>query len=304
MFDHLPLANPFYAKKAAAVGFLAFMGFWIVGALQTLGREYPPPAPPSLTLFSGFSSGPDRGYVASNNFANNLKQIGLIETPLPLVLDKPDVERIRITEKTAVLASTSTAFKNDEMKIRAAIQAQGADIFTEKKSGIEPERRWHVEIGVHPDKFDDLVDNLRTVGSLASITFEQKDRTSEFRKLHAQRQSLKKYLESITKLREGKNATLEDALKLEQKIQDIEKELQNLGVQFGELLGKESYYHVHVTLVEHQPGDRRDRTYTIGQRIGDGFVSAVTWWFGVALALGLAAATYVSVRVLRQRGTA
>ncbi len=274
---------------------------WFAGVLQTLALDYPPPAPTPLASLSA-----EREYHLpwNGNWANNLKQIGLIETPLPLVLDKPDVEKIRITEKTALLTSTSTAFKDDEAKIRAAIQADGAEIFTEKKSGIEPARRWHVEIGVHPDKFDDLVDRLRTIGSLSSITVEQKDRTSEFRKLHAQRQSLKKYLDSITKLREGKNPSLEDALKLEQKIQDIEKELQGLGVQFGELLGKESYYHIHVTLVEHQPGDNRDRTYTIGQRIGSGFVWAITWWFGAALAFALAAATCFSVRVLRQKAVA
>src|SRR5262249_24925758 len=144
------------------------------------------------------------------NWANNLKQIGLIQTPLPLVLDNPDVENIRITEKTALLSSSTIAFKEDEASIRAAIKTYEADIFTEKKSGIEPGRRWTIEIGVHPDKFDDLVADLRGIASLATVSVEQKDRTSEFRKLHAQRQSLKKYLDSITKLREGKNPSLED----------------------------------------------------------------------------------------------
>ena len=106
---------------------------------------------------------------------------------------------------------------------------------------------------------------------------------------------------SITKLREGKNPSLEDSLRLEGKIQDIEKELQGLSVQFGELLGKESYYHVHLTLAEFQPGDKRDRTFTISQRIGHGFLWAITWWFGTALALALVAASYVSVWVLRQK---
>ncbi len=290
-----------YLKKFAALGFLLFMLLWIVGVIRGFTLEYPPPPPLALEGLSLSSSGRDYVNPSNGNFAHNLKQIGLIQTPLPLVLDNPEVEKIRITEKTALLTAGSTAFKKDEAAIRDAINTFKADIFAEKKSGIEPARRWTIEIGVHPDRFDDLVETLRGIGNLSTITVEQKDRTSEFRKLHAQRQSLKKYLESITKLREGKNPSLEDALKLEQKIQDIEKELQGLSVQFGELLGKESYYHVHVTLIEHQPGDRHDHTFTIGQRVGSGFVWAITWWFGAALAMALAVATYVSVRVLRQK---
>jgi Domain of unknown function (DUF4349) len=285
-------------KKTAAIGFLLFVLLWMAGIIRAFTREYPPPAPaiPSLASVSG------REYVnPSQQFANNLKAIGLIQTPLPLVLDQPEVEKIRITEKTANLTSGSTAFKEDESAIRAAIKAHQADIFTERYSGIEPGRRWIIEIGVHPDKFDDLLDKLRGVGHLSSITIEQKDRTGEFRKLHAQRQSLKQYLATITALRAGKNASLEDALKLEQKIQDIEKELQSLSVQFGELLGKESYYHVHVTLIEYQPGDRHDRTYSITHRLGDGFVWAIAWWFGAALVIALAAGTVLSIRVLRQK---
>ena len=289
-----------YVKKIAAIGFLLFMLLWLAGVIRAFTREYPPPAPVLPELLSLSSSG--REYVnPAQQVANNLKQIGLIQTPLPLVLDNPDFEKIRITEKTATLTAGSTAFKEDEVKIRAAIAEFKADIFTEKKSGIEPARRWNIEIGVNPDKFDDFVDSLRGIGQLSTITVEQKDRTGEFRKLQAQRQSLKKYLESITKLREGKNPSLEDSLKLEQKIQDIEKELNSLSVQFGELLGKESYYHVHVTLIEYQPGDRRDHSYSVGRRIGDGFLWGITWWFGAALALCLATGTCLSIRVLRQK---
>ena len=285
-----------YAKKIAALAFLLFMLLWVAGVIRSFTLEYPPP-PPLVSLSS------EREYVnpSSRNFANNLKQIDPNQTPLPLMLDNPDVDKIRITEKTAVLTSGTTAFKNDEASVRAAIKAQQADVFTERKSGIEPARRWTIEIGVHPDKFDDLVENLRGIGSLSTITVEQKDRTREFQDLYSKRQSLKKYRDSITKLREGKNPSLEDALRLEGKIQDIEKELQALSVQFGELLGKESYYHVHVTLIEYQPGDRRDHTFTIPQRIGHGFLWAITWWFGTALALALVAASCLSAWMLRSK---
>ena len=100
---------------------------------------------------------------------------------------------------------------------------------------------------------------------------------------------------------EGKNPSLEDALKLEAKVHEIEKELQGLNVKFGDLLGKESYYHVHVTLVEHQPGGRGDRTYTLPQRIGHALLWALAWWCGVAFACIVFATAGMSVWILKQR---
>jgi hypothetical protein len=283
----------YYLKKMAAIGFLAFLVLWVLGTLRDMDLPHPQPLPISIAF--------ERDYSPSlSNFANNLKQIGLVETPLPLMLDNPEVGKIRIHEKRAVLTTATTAFNEDEAKVRAAIKAEQAEIFTEKNSGINPNRKLILEIGVHPDRFEGLVDSLRKIGHLSTIHVEQKDRTGEFRKLHAQRQSLQKYLEAIIKLREGKNPSLDDALKLEQKIQDLEKELQTLSLQMGDLLGKESYYHVHLSLGEYQPGDRRDHTFTTPQRLFHGFLWALAWWFAVVFALALAMGAVVSVWTLRR----
>src|SRR5205085_4323232 len=107
---------------------------------------------------------------------------------------------------------------------RAVLAAHQATVFNEKDSGVAPARRLTLEIGVHPDRFEGLVDQLRQVAHLESVSVQQRDRTGEFRRLHAQRQSLKAHLEAVQKLRGRQNPTVEDELKLEQKIQDIEKE--------------------------------------------------------------------------------
>src|SRR5260370_3475145 len=83
-------------KKIAAVGFVVFMLLWIVGVMRAFTLEYPPP--PAIVSLSST----DREYQtqSNSNFAHNLKIIpGLALTPLPMVLDKPEVEKIRITEK-------------------------------------------------------------------------------------------------------------------------------------------------------------------------------------------------------------
>jgi hypothetical protein len=287
----------FYLSKAAAVGFLTFLALWIAGTVRGLTLDYPMPNPIDISSY--------RQGVQGMQNANNLKDIaGLPQTSLPIILDAPEVDQIRIHEKRAFLAMGSANFKDDETAIRKAVKDFKAEIFTEFNGGIEPSRRVTLEIGVNPERFDDLVATLQTIGKLSSITVEKKDRTGEFRNLFAKRQSLKNRLAAILKLTEGKNPSLEDALKLEAKIHEIEKELQALNVQFGDLLGKESYYHVHVTLVEHQPGGRGDRTYTLPQRIGHAFVWALVWWFGVVLAFVVFAGAGLSMWVLTRRAPA
>jgi adenylate cyclase class IV len=284
-----------YVQKAVAVGFLVFLTLWIVGAVRGMMLDFPPPLPMSLDVVSARES-----YSRQQN-VNNLKQLGLVETPLPLVLDGPNVEKIRIHEKRAVMTAGSASFDDDSARIHAAIQSHNAEIFTYKKSGIEPHRKLNLEIGVHPDKFDALVDMLRAIGTLSSINVEQKDHTHEFRKLHAERQRLKKNLDDLNKRREGRNLSLDDDLRLLQQTQEIERKIQELSVQFGDLLGKESYYHVHVTLVEHQSGDAKETSYTWPRRVGHAFLWAAVWWFAVALAAAVVVATGVSVWVLRQK---
>lgn len=81
---------------------------------------------------------------------------------------------------------------------------------------------------------------LRRVARLESVTVQQRDRTVEFRRLHAHRQSLKRHLEAVQKLRDAANPTIDDRLKLEQKVQDIGRELRSVGVHFGDFVGKDS----------------------------------------------------------------
>ena len=280
-------------KKGAAVGFLALLALWAVGFVRGPSQPYPQPtAWPVLAREVQASRLPS---------ANNLKQIGLAQTPLPALLDQPDVDRIRVFEKVAHLATGTAAFDDDEAAVRSALAAHRAAVFNENNSGIAPGRRLTLEVGAPPDQIDALVGRLRQVGRLESVSVQQHDRTGEFRRLHAQRQSLKKYLEAVLKLRAGKKSSVEEELKLEQRIQEVEKELQALEVQFGDLLGKEPYYHVYLTLSEYQPGGALDRTYTVAQRLGGALLWAVAWWCAAAAALGVLAATYLSVRALAAR---
>ena len=281
-------------KQAAAIAFLALVGLWVAG----LFREPPRAASPSALDWSSSSNSVDNN-SSRQQFANNLRQLGLGTLPLPAVLDQADVDRIQVFEKVARLASGTTAFDRDQAALRSALEAHDAVIFNETNGGIAPTRRVSLEIGVHPDKFDALVEDLRGIARLESVGVQQRDRTGEFRRLHAQRQSLKKHLEAVQKLRGTANPTIEDQLKVEQKVQDIERELQTVGVQLGDFVGKDSYYHVYVTLSE--ASGRLDHTYDLPLRVGNAFAWALAWWCGGAVILAVLAGTAISVRALWPR---
>jgi hypothetical protein len=282
-----------HINKVAAVGFLAFVALWIVGLAREASVAYPLPAAWHVAVSDELSNGLSRTVVA-----NNLKQIDMAQTPLLVVLDRPDVEKIQVEEKTARLALGSDAFDDDEAASRTALAAHHGIVFDEKRGGIAPERRLVLEISVPTDEFDALLGKLQRIGQLQSISVQKRDRTNEFRQLDAQRQSLKQYLASVLKLRGGKQGSIEDELKLEQKIQDIEKELRTLSLQMGDFLGKESRYHVSLLLTEYLPGSRFDRTYAVPQRVANAFVWALGWWLALALVVAVLVGTCFSVWTL------
>jgi hypothetical protein len=283
-----------YINKSAAIAFLAFVALWIVGLVREATTAYPLPTAWDHAVIENLQS-----TVSRQVMANNLRQIGLATTPLPLVIDQPDVEKIQVFEETAQLILGSDVFDDDEAAIRTVLAAHRAVAFNEKRTGLAPARRLVLEISVPTEEFDALVGKLQEVGQLQSITIQKLDCTSEFRKLHAQRHALKQYLASVLKLRGGKQqGSIEDELKLEQKIQDIEKELRTLSVQMGDFLGKESLYHVTVGLTEYLPGSRFDRTYAVPQRVGHAFVWALGWWLALVLAVAVVAGSCLSVWTL------
>lgn len=282
-----------FLHKLAAAGFLVFVALWVGGTVRGYTLPYP-----QAPIFDFSSMSFDRLQNVRVQSANNLKQMGLAATPVPLVLDRPEVEQIEVYERIAYLGAATRAFDDDEAQIRSAAAGHGAKIFNESFSGLAPDRQLTLDIGVNPEKFDALLQELKQIGKFEHITVQQRDRTADFRQLNAKRQALKKYLDATLKLRGVKDASIDDSLKVEQKIQDIEKELHQVGVQLGDLLGKESFYHIQISLREYQTGSRHDREYTMPKRVAHAFVWAVAWWCATAIAVGAGVGTVLSVKIL------
>jgi hypothetical protein len=285
-------------KKLAAIGFLSLLLLWAVGVARSFTLTQPELPAVSFPSFSSDEYGSGRGV------ANNLKQIGLeiaqfVGIPLPQVLNQGNLDKIRVYEKNAHLSSATASFTNDEERARQAISEHKAVIFSESTSGITPQRSVSLGIRVHPDRFDSLLQELTGVGEITSIATQQRDRTEEFRRLHAQRRSLEKHHDAILKLQGAARASVEEALKLEQKILEIDKEIQSVGVQLGDLLDREPSYNLFLTLKEYQPGSRQDRSFTLARRLGSGLLWALGWWWMAVLSLALVVAVFASIRTLR-----
>jgi hypothetical protein len=287
-----------FGKKIAAVEFLLFLALLVGGVIRSFTLSEPDIPELSVPLPVSRSSSSREDFRSELRTANNLAQIGLTKAPLPQVLDQENVAKIQVYEKTAQLSSGTPAFSEDEDRARKAIATQKAAIFTERRTGIPPDRKLSLGIAVRPDRFDALLSEIEQVGQLGGMVVQQQDRTGEFRKLHAQRQSLRKHLEAIVKLRESHKLSVEEALRLEQKIQELEKESQAVGAQMGDLLGREPSYNLFLQLDEVQKGGSRDRSFTLSRRLGGAFLWALGWWALASMGVGLVVATVVSVRTL------
>jgi hypothetical protein len=281
-------------KKLAAAGFLLFVGPWAAGIVRSYTLERPEPLTLAIPVVSAIDD-----YRSRLHVANNLKQIGLAEAPLLQILQQAGADRIQVYEKTAQLTSGTSSFSADEAWMRQVVATHKAVIFSERANGLTPDRVLALGIRVGPEHFDVLLDELTRVGQLASISVVQQDRTGDFRHLQAQRQSLQKHQEALLKLRGASKLSVEEALKLEQRLLEVEKEIQSVGVQLGDLLSKEPSYNLFITLQEYQPGGRHDPGFTFGKRLGNALVWALGWWVVAALGIGLLVGTYVSIKTLR-----
>lgn len=287
-------------KRIAASAFLTFVVLWVVALVGGFALPLPRAATEPVTTYSVAVS--KEVGLSRQQLANNLHELGLAREPVRGVLDRADLDKVHVHEKTGRVVTTTTDFAADEAAVRAAVAEQKGAIADETSGGVAPERRLTLEVGVTPDRFDALVERLQRVGRLESLRVEQRDRTGEFRQLAARRQSLKKHLETVSKLTTRDNTT-DDSLKLAREVKDIERELEALSAQAGDFVGKESLYTVTVTLVE-DDGARHGTTVTLARRAGHAALWAAAWWGAAAIAVGSLAGAVASVRVLAGRSSA
>ena len=136
-------------------------------------------------------------------------------------------------EKVGSVSSKTDAFDEDEKKARTLISEHNAIVQFEQNSGLRGRRLLSLSIGVPPEKFDGLIDQIKSIGRLSSIRLDKTDKTNEYKELNANRVSLEKVRDSLVNLK-GKTGNIDEYINLENRILEVEREIQSTGVKLGE----------------------------------------------------------------------
>lgn len=165
-------------------------------------------------------------------------------------------------EKVATLNSRTNEFDSDDDKIKKSVEKNRAIVQYESKTGLSGKRTVVYMIGVPPRLFDSMVDELKTVGTLRSLSINKSDKTNEYRELNARLATLAKTRDSLAALK-AKNASVEELIQLENRILEIENEIQGLGVSLGDFDDENEFCTVNFTLME----TARRKTISFAHRV-------------------------------------
>lgn len=152
-------------------------------------------------------------------------------------------------EMVSTMTSKSDSFQKDENKIRNLVKKYNALIQFEQNSGNPGKRRLKLAIGVNPDKFDQMLLEIKKVGRITGFQVDKKDKTNEYRELNAKKKTLEKTRESLIGLKE-RGGSIEELIALEDRILEIERMLQNLGVNLGDFDAENEFCTIKFSLIE------------------------------------------------------
>lgn len=185
-------------------------------------------------------------------------------------------------EKIAELASRTETFDESQKAIREAIVRHQSIVQYESRTGLEGHRHLNLTIGVPPERFDAAVTDLRAVGETTGFAVTKVDKTNEYRTLMARRDALTRTRDNLAKLKE-RDGGIEEFVKLEEKITELESQLQSLGVQLGQFDTEHEFCTVQMALREIVPRIMEIRHWAI-------LIGAFLWalWVYVAVLVVLA----------------
>ncbi|MEK6794628.1 MAG: DUF4349 domain-containing protein [Spirochaetota bacterium] len=171
--------------------------------------------------------GSSGGYSSKRNIATYKKQIKK---------ESADVSFVNIDQKyerVASIASHTSDFDRNEREMRTNIATYNAVVQFEQNSGLKGSRFLSLSIGVLPERFDSMVEDVRKIGTVVSFEVNKFDRTSEFKETSAKRRALLAMHTSLMALK-GKGGTVKEFIDLEKQILEVENQIQSLGVTLGD----------------------------------------------------------------------
>jgi hypothetical protein len=184
--------------------------------------------PTEEVSFDYFESG-KQNYASDSKDMGYYDKGGSYESPEPqstLAFDQK-------YEKIAEVKAESHAFEKDEQYVRDQVEKSNGIIQYEKKYGNDGYRRLQLQVGVPPENFDSLYQQLIRVGITHTKEIIKNDKTNDYLELNARKASLEKTHASLVKFKEV-NGRIDEYIALENRILEIEEQLQSLGVNLGD----------------------------------------------------------------------
>jgi hypothetical protein len=177
-------------------------------------------------------------------------------------------------EKIGTLSSETSDFEHDEQQLRTIIQEHNMLIQFEQRSGLTGMRILHMALGVIPDKFEQMITKMKKIGILTFIQINKSDKTNEYKELEAKKISLEKTRKALSELK-GLGGSVKELIQLENRILDIEHQIQAFGVSLGEFDEENEFCTVKFTLLE----TRIQSKIPFSQRLKVAFEWTVKYYF-------------------------
>lgn len=209
----------------------------------------------------------------------------------PSAQPQPGLGQSQKYEKTANIRTQSDRFEEDDAKLKASIKRFDAVIQYEQNEGNTGHRALHLLIGVKPERFDSFYLEAQRVGVVLSKSITKTDKTNEYLQLNAQRISLEKTRNALLELK-GHGGRIDEFIGLENRILEIEAELQNLGVQLGDYDETNEFCSVRFSMFE-----ERSSKISFVQRVMVALEWSLKYW--CFLTLGLLFASVASLVTLK-----
>lgn len=152
-------------------------------------------------------------------------------------------------EKIAEINSNSNTFDQAESSIRKQIKDYNGLIQFENKNGNKGYRNLSLVIGVPPENFDSIYQQLIKIGAIQAKQITKKDKTNEYKELNARKHSLEKIRTSLISLK-SEGGRIEEYMQLENRILEVEQQLQELGVSLGNFDEENEFCTVKFSLSE------------------------------------------------------
>ncbi len=190
-------------------------------------------------FFNNYEGEKRKNYASSKI---DLKNTPTQQTNKPLTLEQK-------YEKVGSFSCKTNEFEKDNNKVRKLIATTNGVIQLEENTGNKGSRQLHLSVGVRPVLFDVFCEEIKKIGQIKNSSLTKTDKTNEFKKLNANKASLEKIRNSLIDLK-NRGGRIDEYIALENRILELESELQDLGVSLGEFDEVNEFCTVQFSLIE------------------------------------------------------